>query len=204
MIDTYSVYCHNFPNGKTYVGITKNPKVRFSNNGKHYISNDEMYQDIKKYGWNNIEHTILQDNLTRPEAQQLEKKYISELNSIDNGYNKSRGGGGVGHSYYSSAVMKILDTLQREGRRLPAPIGPTFLEWYNFFESYSSCEEVAAQISFLETVMRENESIYGQRPDSEMFCIRWVKTLFAHFTSGVDVRTYNFDPFESLGKEGCR
>lgn len=200
-MDSYSVYCHNFPNGKTYIGITKNPKRRFAADGKGYITNEEMYQDIKKYGWINVEHKILQDNLTRQEAQKLEKEYIAKFNSINNGYNKSTGGGGVNHSYYSSAVMKILDTMQREGRRLPDPVGPSLMGMYNVFEGMSSDELACAQINLLEVLMRENKNVYQYEADDEMFCIHWVRTIYAHLTKGVDVRTYKFDPFDLITKE---
>ena len=76
MEDNYKVYMHIFPNNKVYIGITKrNPKYRW-NNGKAYYHNQFMVRAIKKYGWNNIEHKILYENLSREEAEQKEIEFI--------------------------------------------------------------------------------------------------------------------------------
>ena len=47
-----------------------------------------MWNDIIKYGWNNIQHEIIKDNLTKKEALKLERRLIEEENSIKNGYNR--------------------------------------------------------------------------------------------------------------------
>ena len=86
----YCVYAHiNKSNGRTYVGMTgQNPLERF-NNGFGYISNKEFYADIKEYGWDNFDHMILEDCLTKSEACKLERVYIDLLDAKDpiNGYN---------------------------------------------------------------------------------------------------------------------
>lgn len=56
--------------------------------GKGYENNSEMWNDIIKYGWNNIQHEIIKDNLTKKEALKLERRLIEEENSIKNGYNR--------------------------------------------------------------------------------------------------------------------
>ena len=62
----FCVYRHIFPNGKSYIGITsKKPNQRWEN-GKGYSKTGQnaIYNAIKKYGWDNIKHEILFDNLT--------------------------------------------------------------------------------------------------------------------------------------------
>lgn len=91
----FTIYVHIFPNGKKYVGQTRTKLYkRFGKNGNNYISSD-IKSDIDKYGWNNIQHIILEKNLTYEEAQEKEKFYISlfKSNNPKFGYNKQSGGG---------------------------------------------------------------------------------------------------------------
>ena len=93
----WSVYVHIFPNGKYYVGITsKKPELRWGCNGNNYFGQTYLYNAIKKYGWNNIEHEVVAQNLTEDEAKNFEMVLISKLNSKNpNGYNLTDGGNGV-------------------------------------------------------------------------------------------------------------
>ena len=50
----FSVYILKFPNNKVYIGQTKNIKIRWEGNGSRYKGNKEMFNDILKYGWENI------------------------------------------------------------------------------------------------------------------------------------------------------
>lgn len=86
------VYMHIFPNGKKYIGYShQNPSRRFRK-GKGY-KDLLCYDDILKYGWDNIKHIIIKDNLARKEAQELEKEMILKYktNNEKYGYNKSIG-----------------------------------------------------------------------------------------------------------------
>ena len=93
---TYCVYCHiNKINGKRYIGLTgeENPADRWGANGINYKQCPCFYNAIQKYGWNNFEHIILQNNLTAEEAIELERKYIQLYNTMSpNGYNLTSGG----------------------------------------------------------------------------------------------------------------
>ena len=91
--ETYCVYIHIFPNNKVYIGMTSDIKRRWDN-GLGYQENENMFNDILKYGWDNIEHKILKDNLSYAEAIKLENEKIIEYNS----YNKKCG--------YNVKVMK--------------------------------------------------------------------------------------------------
>jgi len=91
----YKVYKHtNLINGKIYIGITKQELKRRWQNGYGYTDNKYFYNSIIKNGWNNFEHEVLFDNLTKEQAQQKEieliKKYKS--NNREYGYNMSKGG----------------------------------------------------------------------------------------------------------------
>lgn len=84
---SYKVYIHKFPNGKKYVGVCQNVNERWCD-GKGYIANKEMFADIKKYGWNNIEHKILIEVTDSYVAYSIEKILIEELDLKNKGYNK--------------------------------------------------------------------------------------------------------------------
>ena len=82
----HKVYIHKFPNGKKYVGVCQCCKDRW-NGGNGYANNTEMYEDIKKYGWENIEHKVILETSDSYIAYELEKILIEELDLINNGYN---------------------------------------------------------------------------------------------------------------------
>ncbi|MHC1785458.1 MAG: GIY-YIG nuclease family protein [Christensenellales bacterium] len=92
----YCVYKHTSPNGKVYIGITcrKDPEIRW-NKGYGYSNNLHFVNAIKKYGWDNFRHEVLQRDLTHDEANRIEAELISQHNSADQsfGYNVSPGGG---------------------------------------------------------------------------------------------------------------
>lgn len=111
---TWTVYQHIFPNGKSYIGITskENPYDRFGKNGReygHYIGNA-----IKKYGWENVEHIILETGLNEKDANEKEKFYIKEFNTqVPNGYNITSGGegrAGYKHTMKEETKKKISKT----------------------------------------------------------------------------------------------
>lgn len=90
----YVVYIHIFPNRKVYIGITSQKVERRWNNGHGYKGNKYMMNAIMKYGWNNIRHEILFTNLTKYQAEQIEKDLIKKYksNQREFGYNILDGG----------------------------------------------------------------------------------------------------------------
>ena len=93
-MNNYKVYIHKFPNGKAYIGITRQePKIRWGG-GNGYVRNEYMYRAIKKYGWENIDHIILFDGLSEADACEIEKSLIKKhrTNEKEFGYNIESGG----------------------------------------------------------------------------------------------------------------
>ena len=92
----YCVYILIFPNGKYYIGISKNIDGRWASSGAQY-NNQLVGRAIKKYGWDDIEHEIIASNLTKNEARNFERLLISKLHTkdINYGYNQTDGGEGV-------------------------------------------------------------------------------------------------------------
>ena len=94
MENNYTVYMHIFPNDKVYIGITKmNVKNRWLN-GKGYKTSRKLNFAIQKYGWENVKHEIIYENLTKEEAEQKEIELITQYNSTNDnyGYNIEKGG----------------------------------------------------------------------------------------------------------------
>lgn len=93
-IDKYKVYKHTTPSNKVYIGITSQTISKRWQNGRGYITNEYFYRAIKKYGWENIKHEILFNNLDKDDACKKEIELIAKYNSTDYhyGYNCSTGG----------------------------------------------------------------------------------------------------------------
>ena len=101
----YCVYKHTSPNGKVYIGITRQNPIKRWINGKGYAYNTHFYNAILKYGWNNFRHEILFTGLTREEACQKEQELISYYNSNNRkfGYNLTPGGNAVSEEIVEKA-----------------------------------------------------------------------------------------------------
>lgn len=94
--ENYKVYMHITPNNKKYIGITGlTLKERWSN-GKGYRT--QLFQRaIDKYGWENIEHKVLYENLSKEEAIEKEIELIEKYDCTNpkKGYNLTKGGDGA-------------------------------------------------------------------------------------------------------------
>lgn len=95
MKDKYLIYQHiNKINGKIYIGQTKclNPNDRWRN-GTHY-EHTYFGKAIKKYGWENFDHIILEEVYGVENANIREQYWIAFYQSNNNnyGYNCTSGG----------------------------------------------------------------------------------------------------------------
>ena len=112
-MNKFCVYVHTFPNGKKYVGITgKSPKQRWKR-GKNYRNNILMTRAIEKYGWDNINHEIIEHELTQSEAEAKERELIAlyKTNTPEFGYNITSGGECIGK--HSVETRKKLSEIKR-------------------------------------------------------------------------------------------
>lgn len=91
----YWVYVHEYNGQPIYVGITneRRPELRW----RHGHGYDKcLFGDfIKATGWSRIKHYIVAFDLTRTEAEDLERKLIERLKTywVEGGYNASEGSG---------------------------------------------------------------------------------------------------------------
>ena len=87
--ELYLVYKHTSPDGKIYIGITKNlPHARW-NEGAGYETQKKFYKAIQTFGWINFRHEIIAAGLSENEAKKLESELIIEHRSNEDefGYN---------------------------------------------------------------------------------------------------------------------
>lgn len=118
----YCVYMHkNLINNKIYIGVTNDTKRRWRNNGIEYRTCSRFYGAILKYGFDSFEHIILNDNLTKEQAFELEKHYIKNFHSSNRkiGYNISEGGNGgkVYNEHPKNMLGKNQTFFQKENQR---------------------------------------------------------------------------------------
>jgi group I intron endonuclease len=94
---TYSIYIYtNKISGKFYIGQSCNPKMRHYSHKSEALrgSNTIFHKAIRKYRFDNFEFDILESNLSKIEADNLEIRLIALYNTRDKkcGYNQLKGG----------------------------------------------------------------------------------------------------------------
>ena len=183
MAKKYIVYCHIFPNGKRYVGITSQKPSERWRNGRGYKGSSAVYNAIKKYGWHNIEHRILYEGLSKKEAEKMEIKLIKEWDTLSpNGYNLCEGGNLVtGH--------KVSDETKKHLRKI------------NLGKKYSNEVKKKQTISHSEKIIcldtgkiyngcREAARLTGGDKDGIRLCVKGVykQTHGTHWAKLSDVK----------------
>ncbi len=111
----YLIYCHTSPSGKSYIGQTNNYKRRCKEHKQLKNNSVSFARAIKKYGWDNFEHKILEENLSIDESNFKEEYYIKEMNTIfPFGYNLTTGG--LNRSVSEETKLKI--SVARKGKSM--------------------------------------------------------------------------------------
>ena len=113
----YSIYVHTLPNGKKYVGCTgMEPVKRFGNNGCNYRSNKKLYNDILLFGWNNIQHQVLETAKDKKIDIEIEKYYtlLFRTNEPEFGYNICIGNTRFGFKHTEETKKKIGEKRKRK------------------------------------------------------------------------------------------
>lgn len=128
MNNEYKVYMHTFPNKKKYIGITRQDVSKRWGKGKHY-KDQLVWKAINKYGWDNIKHQIIIDNVSKDVACKVEQELIRKYktNIQEYGYNLSIGGEvGRKTNYMAEDCVQFIhkNTQYEENRKI--------LEWWKF------------------------------------------------------------------------
>lgn len=139
----YTVYMHTLPNGKCYIGLTKqNPVLRWDY-GHGYKHNEYFYRAIQKYGWNNIKHEILFTDLTKDEAEEKEIALIAQFKSNKRGYGYNIDAGG----FHSDKKFKAETNL---------PPFDEVLRNRSYMKLFSDLLKICVPQKVIETVTVEN------------------------------------------------
>jgi group I intron endonuclease len=94
----YSIYkVTNVINKKIYIGYTNNLKVRKSKHKRNSQRGcSHFYNAILKYGWDNFTWEVIYCSTDKNHClNEMEPYFIKEYDSINSGYNLTKGGAGV-------------------------------------------------------------------------------------------------------------
>lgn len=95
-----TVYMYvNRANGKRYIGVTNRTLTeRSGSDGRRYKECTHFWKAIQKYGWSAFEPHIMRDDLSKEDADLLEKQLIRHFRTCDSrfGYNIQKGGRSAG------------------------------------------------------------------------------------------------------------
>lgn len=159
----YTVYKHTCPNGKVYIGATKRlPRERWGR-GYGYHTQIIFYEDILKYGWDNIDHEIIAKDLTEEDAHELEIELIALYDSTnpEKGYNISTGGRGGGAGVpFSEERRQQIGEIHR-GKKLSEDTKRKLSETH---KGKSPSEEHRRKIS---AKLKEIKHLVGTHPSEE-------------------------------------
>lgn len=112
----FVIYLFEFPNGKFYIGRTSDYEGRLATHRYYSIRKKKhpLYWAIRKYGWDNINKTILAKAQTLEELIALEYDYISKYDSIRNGYNLTNNTNIGGDNWKDRRNSKEFDTFVKK------------------------------------------------------------------------------------------
>lgn len=103
----YTVYIHRCPNNKIYVGCTSQTlEDRWRSTGIGYKT-QAFWDAICEFGWRNISHEIVAENLDRESAEKLEAELILKYKSNDPEYGYNVRYGGSKSKWREDSVEKL-------------------------------------------------------------------------------------------------
>lgn len=111
--EKFCVYQHKTPNGKYYIGITSLKPERRWQNGFGYL-NQVFGRAVLKYGWDNIEHTVLYKDLNQKEAELIEEDLIFFYKQQKLSYNVDNGSNSSISKRTEESKKKMSDSLKKK------------------------------------------------------------------------------------------
>jgi group I intron endonuclease len=120
--NNYKVYKHTAPNGKVYIGITcQDPHKRWGY-GCSYKKQRYFSTAIEKYGWDNIAHEILYENLSQKEAEDKEIELIAKYKSNNREFGYNIANGGKSRGMVSEETRELISKVQKGRKQRPETI----------------------------------------------------------------------------------
>lgn len=125
----WCVYIHISPSNKAYIGITSGVPEHRWQSGAGYLKKTKYgdYQQpaiasaINKYGWDNFEHIVWAEQLTKDQACKIERLLILLFNTQnrDFGYNIRPGGSDGGKGRVVSEITRYRLSISHKGQENP-------------------------------------------------------------------------------------
>lgn len=144
--NNWCVYKHTSPSNKVYIGITSQKPEKRWKNGYGYTQNNHFWNSIQKYGWDKFEHEIIQSNISKELACQIEKELIEKYNCVaPNGYNLSSGGEipSTGCVRTEENKKKISESMKEFRRNNPNYLDDVSDRVYSGFRNYNKEKSMA-------------------------------------------------------------
>lgn len=82
----YTVYMHVFPDGKRYIGMTKNELARRWQRGNGYRGQEDIFAAIGQCGWDNVRNFVMFEDLDFKTARSYEAQLIDEYRTYSSKY----------------------------------------------------------------------------------------------------------------------
>jgi group I intron endonuclease len=129
------IYKITNPEGKAYIGLSKNIENRFqSHKALQFKGNNKLRESLTKYGKDSHLFEILEEidisTLTKPQSDSLlrkhERYWIHIYKTFDDGLNENRGGSGCG-SHTPESKQKISEALKNHPK--PSDFGTNRKKW---------------------------------------------------------------------------
>lgn len=142
-MDNYKIYMHiNKINHKKYIGQTKQAVAkRWGASGKKY-QGQPFYNAIQKYGWENFEHLILVEGLSKEQADLYETELIKMYKTTEKQYGYNIQKGGTAEQHHNGQTISLRNKKMWEDGTFPRIINtPVYCVELNlYFESALAAE----------------------------------------------------------------
>jgi hypothetical protein len=141
-----------FINDKPYVGQDSGimQSKRFVNHlsflKRDIHHNKEMQKDYNEYGIESVTYSILSfsENYTKDDLNALERHYIEELDTFNNGYNQTIGGIGMaGYPQSAESIEKRASQIRGENNPSAKLTNEQFFEIIGMFKQGATNDDVA-------------------------------------------------------------
>ena len=113
MSDTrlHCIYRHTCPDGTVYIGQTFSGETEHRWQGGNSYKGQKFYEAIARFGWDNITHEVIEDNIPDDIVDERERFYIKQHDSFAHGWNATIGGKYGGWTHKESAVAMCALTI---------------------------------------------------------------------------------------------
>ena len=165
---TYSVYVLTSPSGRRYVGMTSLKPVseRWGSNGCRY-KGYLFYQEIEKYGWDNIKREIPYTDIPFHDAEEKERELIHIYRTTDPRYGCNIALGGM--------TGKCVSESTKEKNRqwdLNHPENAERMRWYAKHKSPETIEKIRLAATGVkqsqETIEKRAAKLRGRKKSPEI------------------------------------